>query len=227
MRMLRTPSRASAKAGVWPHMPPPMISTSSAGLPSGPSTGGTQFGRWKEHALEVAPGGGRQLVEPGGGRAAGLRVARQGHRAATNLAELRAVSSSACIAARSPEPTLVPGGSTARFPRSGAPCRPGCRLPARWWARHRRSHGASSCPGYRLPPGVRMLGPSMAKWLDPRHHWPSMASARAEEDARKSAPAATIAAPAIRLACCHTADPSTFQPLARQASRIGRARQSA
>src|SRR2546423_3938562 len=47
MRVLRTPSRASASASVWPHMPPPMMSTSSAGLPSGPSTAGTQFGAGK------------------------------------------------------------------------------------------------------------------------------------------------------------------------------------
>src|SRR5271154_328673 len=41
--MLRTPSRSSANAAVWPHMPPPTTSASSSGLPSGPSAGGTQL----------------------------------------------------------------------------------------------------------------------------------------------------------------------------------------
>ena len=65
-RMLRTPSRASAKAAVCPHMPPPMTSTSSAGRPSGPATGGTQLGGREKHALEIAPGLGCQSREASG-----------------------------------------------------------------------------------------------------------------------------------------------------------------
>src|SRR5581483_9452859 len=47
MRRLRMPSRISASAAVCPHMPPPMISTSSAGRPSGPVVVGTQFAAGK------------------------------------------------------------------------------------------------------------------------------------------------------------------------------------
>ena len=65
-RMLRTPSRTSAKAAVCPHMPPPMTSTSSAGRPSGPATGGTQLARREKHALEIAADLGCQRREASG-----------------------------------------------------------------------------------------------------------------------------------------------------------------
>src|SRR5690348_6355886 len=60
----------------------------------------------------------------------------------------------------------------------------------------------------RFPPGVRMLGPSMAKCEVPKHHSPSMASANAREGSRHAQQAANPAAATKFASCFHTVIPS-------------------
>ena len=210
-------------------MPPPMMSTSSAGLPSGPSTAGTQFGRGKTHALEVVAGGGRQLVEPGGERAAeasgwlGKVIAPR-----PILPSCAIVSSSACIVARSPEPTLCPwrvSCTVSSFRSTMSICAAGSRLVGGHdidepMARVVALDAVAARREDARPVDGEMAGPQAPLAVD------SVGACRRRCEAKARRPQSSpLRRYVLRAATLQI--PPPFSLLQKQASRIGRARQSA